>query len=115
MAMSATLLLRRPDVFSLNPSSGLQLSQFACLRDFSASRACANLPQRSRATFKCTAGGGHDTAHHPHGLPQAHITALDNRAGGEELLALLRTKQPGKWLARLLAEPDQSVQFPCKS
>ncbi len=102
MAMSATLLLRRPDVFSLNPSSGLQLSQIACLRDFSASRLCTSLPQRSRATFKCTASVGHDTARHPNGLPQAHITALDNRAGGEELLALLRTKQPGKLLARLL-------------
>ncbi|KAL0018867.1 hypothetical protein WJX79_005617 [Trebouxia sp. C0005] len=44
----------------------------------------------------CTASGGHDTARHPNGLPQAHITALDNRAGGEELLALLRTKQPGR-------------------
>jgi len=101
--MSATLLSRRPDVFSLNPSSGLQLSQIACLRDFSASRLCASLPQRSRATFKCTANGGHDTARHLNGLPQAHITALDNRAGVEELLALLRSKQPGKLLARLLA------------
>ncbi len=103
MAMSATRLSRRPDVFSLNPSSGLQLSQIACLRDFSASRLCASLPQRSRATFKCTANGGHDTARHLNGLPQAHITALDNRAGVEELLALLRSKQPGKLLARLLA------------
>ena len=103
MAMSATLLLRRPDVFSLNPSSGLQLSQIACLRDFSASRLCTSLFKRSRATFKCTASGGQDTARHPHGLPQAHITALDNRAGGEELLALLRTKQPGKLPARLHA------------
>lgn len=100
MTMSATLLLRRLDVFSLNPSSGLQLSQIACLRDFSASRLSASLPQRSRATLKCTASVGHDTSRHPNGLPQAHITALDNRAGGEELLALLRTKQTGKLLAR---------------
>ena len=96
MALSTSLLLRRPDVLS---------HKFYCSRDHIASlrdlRHCdllGSVSVRPRLGVKCSAICAGDNYRHPNGLPQGHITALDNRAGVEELLALLRRKRPGRLL-----------------
>ena len=96
MALAANLLLPRPDVLSHNPFCGLQVSHIPCLREFRRPGSNGDFFTRPRSVTKCNVGGPDSPNHHLNGLPQSHITALDNRAGVEELLALLRSKQSGK-------------------
>ncbi len=109
MALPANVLLRRPDVLSHNPFCGLPVSHIPCLRDFRHPGSGTSFWKRSRLSTQCTAGRTESTGRHPNGLPQAHITALDNRAGVEELLALLRNKQPGRAHAGPLASSEAGV------
>lgn len=93
MALAANLLLPRPNVLSHNPFCGLQVSHIPCLREFRRPRSNGDFFTRPTSVTKCNVGGPDSANHHLNGLPLSHITALDNRAGVEELLALLRSKQ----------------------
>ena len=93
MTSSASVFLRRPDALLRSPTCGLQVSRLTCLRDFHSATLSANASTRPRRNRQCVVSG--TDRRHPSDLPQAHISASDNRAGVEDLLALLKAKQPG--------------------
>ena len=93
MTSSASVFLRRPDALLRSPTCGLQVSRLTSLRDFHSATLSTNVSARPSSSRHCVASG--TDRRHPSDLPQAHISALDNRAGVEDLLALLKAKQPG--------------------
>ena len=96
MAMTANVSFCRPDALSHTPFLGLRTSVLPCLRDFRSPSSALVPVYRHRTCISCVASSSGRNNGHPEGLPQAHITALDNRAGIEDLLSLLRSKQPGQ-------------------
>ena len=96
MATIANTSCYRPGALSHTPFLGLRTSVLPCLRDFRSPTSALGPVIRHRICISCVASSSGRDSRHPKGLPQAHITALDNRAGVEDLLSLLRSKQPGK-------------------
>lgn len=96
MAVTANVTLPRPDALSHTPLLGLRTSVLPCLREFRSPSSAPVPVYRHRTCISCAASCSGLNSPHPKGLPQAHITALDNRAGVEDLLSLLRSKQPGE-------------------
>ena len=93
MALTLNVSLRRPDTLSHAPFLGLRTTSLPCLRDFRSSSIAPVPVYRHCTRISCVVTSSEHASRHPSGLPQAHITALDNRAGVEDLLSLLRTKQ----------------------
>lgn len=110
--MTANASLGRPDAMSHSPFLGLRTSLLPCLREF---RSCsiAPAPAHRHRVRTSSVANSNKNSRHPNGLPQAHTSALDNRAGVEDLLALLKSKRPGTGghcLCQTLA-PSTSAQI----
>ena len=78
------------------PFAGFQVSQLPSLRTFRCTDNGKNAARRRDGISKCSISELGGAASSLDDFSRAQITALDNRANGEDLLRLLRVKQHGE-------------------
>ena len=99
MAFTWPSSLQRPELH-FHAFEGFQITHLPSLRAFPRANASWKHARLARQLPRCSASELAGAPNFGDGLPTAHIAALDNRASSQDLLRLLRLKQPGEHMIR---------------